>query len=434
MTRRLLAGMLLVLALGYALGSAPSDLPWSEEWRIIRTMGFDNAVVFVLLNAVALYAPVLAALMVPSMVSANQVPVWPFLLGSVFFGTVAVLPYLILWEASPRHSSRNVPPSSAEMAGGHNWLVRLTEGKALPRALLAAEAVLGLLLAGTNAATWADFWRLFHSSRVVHLAALDFVALSVLSAILAAYDASRRGMTRNALTSLAVGLSAIPLVGPTLYLLYRPSAYVAPGAPVRVRARRAGAAVRGAAEKGKGWLEHVLPEGVHDVVMRVWEAVPGRRWFEARLAALGHKMRRVGSTVFQGLHTERERRPIRQTSVSSEHGIEMDDADEHKEQVEVEEETEEETDDLDEEDQEEEQMTDEEEEAPAGDELDVINRDQAPAMGGRTTRKAAPKAAAADSAGRALGKASAGSSGRAASKPQVVDINFSSTRVTTRTS
>ncbi len=36
-------------------------------------MGFDNAVAFVLLNAVGLFAPIMAVPMVPSMVSANQV-------------------------------------------------------------------------------------------------------------------------------------------------------------------------------------------------------------------------------------------------------------------------------------------------------------------------------------------------------------------------
>ncbi len=183
-------------------------------------------------------------------------------------------------------------------AGGRNWLLRLTEGKALPRILLATEAALALLLAGTNAATWADFWRLFHQSRLIHLATLDFVALTVLSGLIAAYDASRRGIPRNVLVPVAAGCM-IPLVGPTVYLLLRPSAYVAPGAPVRVRARRAGAAVRGAAKKSTGWLERVLPAGVHDALAGAWEAVPGRRWFEARLTAVKHRLRRVGSTVFQ---------------------------------------------------------------------------------------------------------------------------------------
>jgi hypothetical protein len=367
------------------------------------------------------------------MVSANQVPLWPFLLACFPFGTVALLPYLVLWEASPQHNQRSVPPTPSDLAGGRNWLLRLTEGKALPRVLLATEAALALLLAGTNAATWADFWRLFHQSRLVHLATLDFVALTVLSGLIAAYDASRRGIPRNVLVPVAAGCM-IPVVGPTVYLLLRPSAYVAPGAPARVRARRAGAAVRGAARKSTGWVERVLPAGVHDALAGAWEAVPGRRWFEARLAAMKHRLRRVGSTVFQGLHTERERRPVRQTSVASEHGIEWDSDEEHEEHHEEEDEDEdEETDELGDEEHAEEEVSEEKEAAPAGDELDVIDRDQAPARGGRPARKTAGKAAAADS-GRASGKVSAGSSGRGASKPYVTDIDITNTRVKTRVS
>lgn len=59
--------------------------------------------------------------------------------------------------------------------------LRLTEGQALPAALLAASAALVLLPAACNRATWCNFWDLYKSSRLVHMALLDVGLMAALA-------------------------------------------------------------------------------------------------------------------------------------------------------------------------------------------------------------------------------------------------------------
>ena len=72
------------------------------------------------------------------------------------------------------------------------------------------------------AATIAGFSQLFQSSKFVAVSTVDISIMSALAAVLVSEDAKRRGWEDKSTALLAATL-LLPVVGPSLYLLARPS-------------------------------------------------------------------------------------------------------------------------------------------------------------------------------------------------------------------
>jgi hypothetical protein len=164
------------------------------------------------------------------------------------------------------------------------WLQRVTESRALAAALTCAVVLLLGLACVADEATWEDAERLFHSSFLVHMRALDLAAgCLVLVPALAWVDARRRGAGtgRPWLGLAAAPLAlALPLLGPAVYLLTRPAARErgmlgALGGP-------AAAAVR-----------------LRAPARMLMSRLPARQHLAQWASDVGHRMRRVASFVFQ---------------------------------------------------------------------------------------------------------------------------------------
>lgn len=203
---------------------APNQTPARDAYFLEKLVGLGvddgvslNVVFFCLFNLMGVWPAVYAALLTPSGRSANGVPAWPFLTGSVAAGAFALLPYMALW--SPPQPQPLASLAEVEEAGGVGGVAR----KALESRLTAAVllcATLGLVgtasLAGDVA--WLDFSRLFKESRLVHVTSVDFLTLSLCAPFWVYNDASARGYKSPLLLPLAL----TPLLGPVLYLNLRP--------------------------------------------------------------------------------------------------------------------------------------------------------------------------------------------------------------------
>ena len=126
-------------------------------------------------------------------------------MGSFGLGAFLLLPYLILRQPNPAFT----PPSSK--------LIALLDSRWLGISLLAGA--LGLMGYGIYAGDWTDFVNQWQSSRFIHVMSLDFCLLWLLVPSLLGDDMARRGLKNSRVFGL---VTAIPLVGLTAYLTFRP--------------------------------------------------------------------------------------------------------------------------------------------------------------------------------------------------------------------
>lgn len=113
-------------------------------------------------------------------------------------------------------------------AGNTVWLQRQHEGRLMPALVTASIAALLVLCLAASPATWAHLGFLLSHSKAVHVMALDLSLLTLMSPLLVVADAHARGvrLAQNPAGALLLGLAmlAVPLVGPGVYLLWRPVA------------------------------------------------------------------------------------------------------------------------------------------------------------------------------------------------------------------
>ncbi|XP_058787216.1 uncharacterized protein LOC131661629 [Vicia villosa] len=144
--------------------------------------------------------------------SKSNVPVWPFLSLSFFGGIYALLPYFVLWKP---------PPPAVEEAELKTWPLNFLESKVTASILLAIG--LGLIvyasLAGED--VWKEFYQYCRGSKFIHLMSIDFTLLSTLAPFWVYNDMTARKWFDKGSWLLPVSL--IPLLGPALYILLRPS-------------------------------------------------------------------------------------------------------------------------------------------------------------------------------------------------------------------
>ena len=206
--RRVGFGLLLLGYLAYAHFLAPpTDPPDGGFWDIARGRGpgRNPAVwgVFQLLGVVPL---MYWALLAPDS-REQKVWAWPFALGMMVVGSLALLPYLILRRPAPTAS----PGPRSVVAG---WF----GGR--PYAIFVAAALVGLLFYITCWGNLAGFVTWFRTANFVHLMTIDLLVLTLLFPALLRDDMARRGVSdESGLGRAALG---VPLLGPAWYLVARP--------------------------------------------------------------------------------------------------------------------------------------------------------------------------------------------------------------------
>jgi len=176
-----------------------------------------NELWFVVWNLFAVVPAVIAALTAPTG-RGQRLPAAPFLWGSAAFGYFALGPYYMT------RTVRSDPVDPDELG----WASRNIFENRLFGALLAALTISIPFSADVFApgfdfgAALAGLVDLQSGSRFVAVATADIVIMSIISAVLAGEDCRRRGGEDKA-NLITVGSLLFPVLGPTLYLVARPS-------------------------------------------------------------------------------------------------------------------------------------------------------------------------------------------------------------------
>jgi hypothetical protein len=192
----------------YAFVFAPPDSPDTLDLIVNLSSGkFEgvNPLVANLFNIMGIL-PLMYCCLLYCDGRGQKLPAWLFSAGSFALGAFALLPYLILRKDNPT------------FVGKKNWVIKLWDSKIT--ASLIAVAALSLLFLGLTRGDWADFAVQWRSSRFIHVMSLDFCMLSCLFPTLIKDDMLRRGWEDD---RILVAVSLVPLFGPLVYLLVRPS-------------------------------------------------------------------------------------------------------------------------------------------------------------------------------------------------------------------
>ncbi len=136
----------------------------------------------------------------------QTVPAWPFVAGSFGLGAFLLLPYLVLRRPNPT------------FAGPKSRILTLADSRWLGLSLLIASIV--LMGYAAYAGDWVDFASQWQTSRFIHVMSLDFCLLWLLVPGLLGDDMARRGFKNSLVFTL---VCAVPLVGLTAYLTFRPA-------------------------------------------------------------------------------------------------------------------------------------------------------------------------------------------------------------------
>lgn len=207
----------------FAPGVVEPSNPNSLDNQLIASAIEDpaslNPIFFAIFNALGVLPGVNLALLLPGSKGQSPLPTAPFVGASFALGYGAVGPYLALRQ--PRAG----PISRSELG----WFTRVvTESRLYGAGLLATSVFLaaGLLSISDTAAAMSEFGELFTSSRFVHVSTIDLCVLSAFAFEPIREDMTRRGWwdeasdDNNALRLVA--FSAVPVLGPCAYLLFRP--------------------------------------------------------------------------------------------------------------------------------------------------------------------------------------------------------------------
>ena len=136
----------------------------------------------------------------------QQIPAWPFLLGSLGTGVISLIPYLALREPSQVF----VGPKDAWL---RFWDSRLT---AIAISASTASFILVALLWGD----WPQFIDQLQTSRFIHVMSLALCLFAVLFPTVLGDDMARRGLQGS---QWFWPIALVPLAGPLIYLCWRPA-------------------------------------------------------------------------------------------------------------------------------------------------------------------------------------------------------------------
>ena len=209
-----LATYAFTIAPGGSVEAAALD---AEVIKTMITTPFDSAntispVFTALFNALGVLPAVYASLLLPGTKLQQKVPGLPFIVSSFALGFFGIGPYLGL---------RNRREKVLDSERGRGSIVFEFKGTSL--LLLGFSLYLTYFAAtGVYVGTGdriADFLQLFSTQRLVHVSTIDFTILSLAMADPLSEDMKRRGWMGPS----APVVCALPVIGPCMYLLLRPS-------------------------------------------------------------------------------------------------------------------------------------------------------------------------------------------------------------------
>ncbi len=187
--------------------SPPEQLGTNELIQNLVIGQWDgiNPVIIALFNIMGVWPAIYACLLFSD--GRNQkIPAWPFVLLSFGVGAFGLLPYLALRKDNPT------------FLGKKNFFIKLWDAR-LTGILLTLTA-LALLTFGLRFGNWSDFVHQWQTNRFIHVMSLDFCLLAVLFPAVLGDDMAQRGLSNQ---QIFIAVAAIPLLGPLLYLCFRPS-------------------------------------------------------------------------------------------------------------------------------------------------------------------------------------------------------------------
>ncbi|XVF31923.1 hypothetical protein REPUB_Repub17cG0037000 [Reevesia pubescens] len=204
----------------YVFNLTPDQNPSRDMYflkKLLNLKGDDgfrmNEVLVSLWYIMGLWPLVYSMLLLPTgRSSKNSIPTWPFLVFSCFGGAYALLPYFVLW--SP-------PPPPVEETELKKWPLNFLESKLTAGISLAAGVGLIIYAGLANADVWGEFYQYFRESKFIHITSLDFTLLSAFAPFWVYNDMTARKWHDKGFWLLP--LSLVPLLGPALYLVLRPS-------------------------------------------------------------------------------------------------------------------------------------------------------------------------------------------------------------------
>ncbi|XP_065861350.1 uncharacterized protein [Euphorbia lathyris] len=219
-TTSILLFVLYAALLYYVFNLSPDQTPTTDLYFLKKLLnlsgddGFEmNQVIVGLWYIMGLWPLVYSMLLLPTGRSSNsKIPVWPFAILSCFGGAYALLPYFVLWRPPP-------PPVEESELG--RWPLNFLESKFTAGVSLAAGLGLFLYAGLADGDVWKEFYQYFGGSKFIHVMSLDFILLSAFAPFWVYNDMSARKWFDKG--SWLLPISVVPFLGPSLYLLLRPS-------------------------------------------------------------------------------------------------------------------------------------------------------------------------------------------------------------------
>lgn len=222
-TKNYVAGAVWASLIGWAFLLAPGELGNPSDNELINLLVTQptprpdsvNEIFFAIWNCFAVVPALIGALEAP-VGRGQRLPATPFLAGSGAFGYFALGPYF---------ATRTVREEPVDKEDMGFFSKNVFESKIFGGLLSAVAISIPFssdLLACDPTTAIAGFSDLFSSSRFVSVACVDIVLMSGLVSVLVAEDAKRRGWEDKS-TALQAATLLLPVVGPSLYLLARPS-------------------------------------------------------------------------------------------------------------------------------------------------------------------------------------------------------------------
>ncbi|XP_034601674.1 uncharacterized protein [Setaria viridis] len=203
----------------YIFQLAPNQTPYRDTYflqKLLNLKGDDgfrmNDVLVALWYIMGIWPLVYSMLLLPTgRSSKSKIPVWPFLVLSCIGGAYALIPYFVLWKPPP-------PPIDEDEI--EQWPLKFLESKLTAGVVFALGIGLIIYAGKAGGDDWKEFIRYFRESKFIHATCLDFTLLSAFSPFWVYNDMTARRWKNGSWLLL---LALIPFVGPSLYLLLRPS-------------------------------------------------------------------------------------------------------------------------------------------------------------------------------------------------------------------
>ncbi len=222
-TRNYVAAGVWVALIAWAFLAAPGELSNPADTELVTLLVTQptprpdsvNELFFTVWNCFAVVPLVLGALEAP-VGKGQRLPATPFLLGSGAFGYFALGPYFATRTVREEYGS----PQDMGFFSRNVFESKIFAG--LVSAVALSIPFTSDILNCDLPATIAGFSQLFQSSKFVSVSTVDISIMSALAAVLVSEDAKRRGWEDKSTALLAATL-LLPVVGPSLYLLARPS-------------------------------------------------------------------------------------------------------------------------------------------------------------------------------------------------------------------